>query len=502
MKLTFSFILTFLILFLNLNLYAQIYVSASGDDSNPGTLELPFKTLTKAVSVSGPDTLIYMRGGVYYDSTTIRLNKTGQLNKYIKIWAYPGEKPILDFAGQPVSTSSRGIQISHNYWHLKGLEIRNAKDNGIYISAWYTIVENCVIHDCNDTGLQISGNGSYNLILNCDSYGNNDPLTNGENADGFAPKLDIGPGNVFRGCRAWNNADDGWDIYEGDEPVLIEDCWAFRNGFNIWGIPNFQGDGNGFKLGGNFVAAAHKIVRSVAFDNKSKGFDQNNNTAGITLYNNTGWRNQSRNFSFPLTPTSGQHILKNNISYSGSNQIAANSILETNSWVGFTVTDADFISLDTLLALIERDSLGNLHEIDFLRLASGSSLIDAGVPVGLPYNDNAPDLGAFETDGIPSSVEDELNKINFQLGQNFPNPFNPTTKIKFTVGDAYFASPARVLIRVFNILGKEVATILDEYKYAGNYEIEFDASSLSNGIYFYSLYSGEFRITKKMTFLK
>lgn len=496
------FLILQLIFLLNLSIYPQVYVSPTGDDSNPGTFEFPFKTLTKAVSISGPDTLIYMRGGVYYDSTTIRLNKTGQADRYIKIWAYPGEKPVIDFAGQSVATSSRGIQISHNYWHLKGIEVRNAKDNGIYISAWYTIVENCVIHDCNDTGLQISGGGSYNLVLNCDSYGNNDPLTSGENADGFAPKLDIGPGNIFRGCRAWNNADDGWDIYEGDQQVLIEDCWAFRNGFNIWGIPNFQGDGNGFKLGGNYVAGPHKIVRSVAFDNKSKGFDQNNNTAGIIAYNNTGWRNQSRNFSFPTAPSSGVHELKNNISYSGNNQIASNSILEANSWVGFTVSNSDFISLDTLLALVERDSLGNLPSTDFLRLAAGSSLIDAGVPVGMPYNDNAPDLGAFETDGIPSSVKDEMNKFRFHLGQNFPNPFNPATKIVYAVGDEYPILPVNVLLKVYDVLGNEVLTLVDEQKYAGNYEIEFNASNLSNGVYFYSLFSGETRITKKMILLK
>jgi pectate disaccharide-lyase len=202
-----------------------------------------------------------LREGVYYDSTTIRLNKTGAPGKYIKLWAYPGERPVIDFSGQPVSTSSRGFQISHNYWHLKGLEVRNAKDNGIYISAWYTIVEQCIVYRCNDTGIQISGGGSYNKIIDCDSYENYDPLTSGENADGFAAKLNIGPGNEFYSCRAWSNADDGWDLYEADDSVYIEDCWAFRNGINIWNMPNFQGDGNGFKLGGNYIAGPHKIIR-------------------------------------------------------------------------------------------------------------------------------------------------------------------------------------------------------------------------------------------------
>jgi hypothetical protein len=386
----------FAVLLLGSLLRAQIFVSPDGDDTNPGTFDLPYRSLTKAISVAGPDSLIYMRGGVYNDSTTHTLNKSGTPDHYIKVWAYPGETPILDFSNQPVSTSSRGIRITHNYWHIKGLVIRNAKDNGIYIQSFYNIVENCVLYNNNDTGIQISNNGSYNLVLNCDSYLNNDPLTFGENADGFAAKLGIGPGNVFRGCRAWNNSDDGYDMYEAADTVLVDGCWSFRNGYNIWGFPNFSGDGNGFKLGGNYFADPHKIIRCVAFDNPNKGFDQNNNTAGITVYNNTAWGNGSRNFSFPTQPTSGAHTLKNNISFNGSISLASNTIQEANSWQGFTVTTADFISLDSTLAIIPRDTTGCLPYIDLLRLASGSSLIDAGVYVGLPYNGSAPDLGVFE----------------------------------------------------------------------------------------------------------
>ena len=96
-----------------------------------------------------------------------------------------------------------------------------------------------VIHGCSDTGLQITASSTdatndakaaNNLVLNCDSYENLDQPTNGENADGFAAKLRIGPGNVFRGCRAWNNADDGWDFFASDDVVTIDNCWAFLNG--------------------------------------------------------------------------------------------------------------------------------------------------------------------------------------------------------------------------------------------------------------------------------
>jgi len=578
------YIAIFLILGFSRLLFPQIFVSPDGDDNNPGTEALPFKTLGKAVSVSGPDSLIYMRGGVYYDSTTVSLNKSGQPDKYIKLWAYPGEKPIIDFSGQPVSTSSRGLKLSHNYWHIKGLEIRNAKDNGIHISSWYNIVEACIINNCNDTGIQISGGGSYNLILNCDSYLNHDPLNNGENADGFAAKLSIGPGNVFKGCRAWSNSDDGWDFWEGDETVVLDSCWTFRNGFNIWGFPSFAGDGNGFKLGGNSIPGPHIVTNCIAFDNKNKGYDQNNNTAGNTLYNNTAWRNQSRNYSFPSAPTSGTHILKNNISYQGPNSITSSTVQEANSWQGFTVSDADFVSLDTSLAAIPRDANNNIPHTGFLRLATGSSLIDAGVPVGLPFNGSAPDLGAFETgDPIPvelisftarinkegsvvlrwstatevnnhlfeieralssnkpiskdwirigfiegfgttteqqeysyidnsvktetyyyrlkqydfngqfeysDEVQVEVNgPLTFELGQNYPNPFNPSTKIIY-----YLNLAGNVKIEVFDILGRKVNEIVNDYQQAGKYEIEWTATDLGDQF----LPSGTYIVTMQL----
>ncbi len=496
------YIIFFLILLFIRISNAQIFVATDGDDNNPGTIDLPFKTLTKAISVSEPDSLIYLRGGVFYDSTTIRLNKSGIEDHSIKIWAYMDEVPVINFSAQPVSTSSRGLYISADYWYLKGLVIINAKDNGIYITSGYNTVEDCTIINCNDSGLQISGGGSYNTILNCDSYLNHDPLTFGENADGFAAKLGIGPGNVFRGCRSWNNSDDGYDMYEAADTVLIDKCWAFRNGYNIWGIPDFSGDGNGFKLGGNYYADPHKIIRSVAFDNVSKGFDQNNNTAGITVYNNTAWGNGSKNFSFPTAPTSGTHILKNNISFDGQNSIISGSIQEANSWQGFSVGTSDFKSLDSTLALVTRDSSGELPETDLLRLASGSSLIDTGVYVGLPYNESAPDLGAFETDGIPNEVEDIKPVNGFVLNQNYPNPFNPSTHLSYII-----PAGGNLKLEIYNMIGERSDVLINDFQQAGKYEYYWNAESengtpLASGVYFIRLNWNENVKTIKVILLR
>ncbi len=81
----------------------------------------------------------------------------------------------------------------------------------------------------------------------------------------------------------------------------------------------------------------------------------------------------------------------------------------------------------------------------------------------------------------------------FSLVQNFPNPFNPSTVIRFSI-----PQQDHVTLRVFDVLGKEVAKIIDEQKPAGSYEISFDGSEFSSGVYFYQLLCGKYSSVKKM----
>jgi hypothetical protein len=210
----------------------------------------------------------------------------------VKLYAAPGARPVIDFSMQQPRTADgpRGLNVNANYWHIKGLEIMKAADNCILIAGSHNVIEDVITHECADTGIQIMAStdqatddnrAAHNQVINCDSWGNLDSATGGENADGFAAKLRIGPGNVFRSCRAWNNADDGWDLFAGDDVVTIDDCWAFSNGKPIGGS-NPQGDGNGFKLGGKPAGegeggAVHLVSNSFGFENKSCGFVLNNN---------------------------------------------------------------------------------------------------------------------------------------------------------------------------------------------------------------------------------
>jgi hypothetical protein len=93
---------------------------------------------------------------------------------------------------------------------------------------------------------------------------------------------------------------------------------------------------------------------------------------------------------------------------------------------------------------------------------------------------------------------------SFKLEQNYPNPFNPTTKIKFTIPGKteYYSVPQIITLKVYDVLGNEVTTLVNEELTAGEYEVEFNAQSLTSGIYFYQLKSGSFVQTKKMVLLK
>ena len=270
----------------------DLYIGPNGDDRNPGTQELPLRSLNRANVVHTPGKTIWVLPGSIVDSAPALLTKSGTAEQPIRLFGVEGgARPVFDFASQPRGDSNyRGIEVRGNYWHIKNIEVVHAADNGILISGSNNIIEQVAAHDNDDSGIQIlvseamaadNSLGSNNLILNCDSYENWDAATAGENADGFAAKLRIGAGNVFRGCRAWNNADDGWDLFAADDVVVIEDSWAFLNGSTSRGT-GAGSDGNGFKLGGEpdgpgQGGAVHLVRRTASFGNRRCGYTLNNN---------------------------------------------------------------------------------------------------------------------------------------------------------------------------------------------------------------------------------
>ncbi|HVO74028.1 MAG TPA: T9SS type A sorting domain-containing protein [Ignavibacteriaceae bacterium] len=95
------------------------------------------------------------------------------------------------------------------------------------------------------------------------------------------------------------------------------------------------------------------------------------------------------------------------------------------------------------------------------------------------------------------SSQIQQNPASYYLGQNFPNPFNPSTTINYTL-----AEHGLVTIKVYNLIGKEMTTLVNEEKPAGNYSVKFDGSSLSSGVYFYIMKAGDFTQTRKFILMK
>lgn len=444
-----------IILFVSLTLssLANIwYVSTDGNDTNPGTKQLPFLTVQKAQDLVLPGDTVYIRGGNYkmqesqihsysrIQAFVTLLNKSGIENKPIHYWAYPGEKPVFDFTDvKPTGFRVHAFEVTGSWLHLKGLEVIgvqvpvvNSNTQSICFSnagGSNNIYELLCMHDGQGIGFYLTS-GSNNLILNCDAYRNYDYTSqagggrNGGNVDGFGNHPSAGSvNNVFRGCRAWFNSDDGYDCISAYETTVFENCWAFYNGYS----PGFinRADGNGFKSGGYGARAfallpvtiPKNIIRNcLAVMNKANGFYSNHHLEGSYWYNNTAYQNginfnmlnrKDKTETDYLTDGPGyNHVLRNNISFkprSPANDIAnyddTRCTIDHNSFLNdkITITADDFLSLDTAQLTAPRKADGSLPVINFMRLRPGSKLVDIGIDVGLPYFGKQPDLGCFET---------------------------------------------------------------------------------------------------------
>lgn len=443
-----------IILFGNSISATTYYVSPSGTSAASGTISEPYSfTAAIAKSVTAGDSII-VRGGLYSFTSMQSCSKSGSSSNFLHIVNYPGEIPILDFRNQAYSSSNQGVKISGNYVHFKGFIVQGAGDNGLQVTGSYNKIENCTFRWNCDSGLQMK-TGSNNLILNCDSYENFDYMTGGTsspdyggNADGFADKQYSNTGtNTYRGCRSWKNSDDGWDSYEKIGNTVYDSCWCYANGpanfdmtdhirfkkdsaawfskfkdaSNRYVIKNY-GNGNGFKLGGNYTANNATMTNCVSVGNTVKGFDQNNNNGMMILYNCTSYKNQY-NYGFSNS-SYGTLIIKNSASLTStkSNSFNCKSVTQAyNSWnSGFSCVVADFVSLDITQMLNERQADGSLPEISLLHQTSTSGMIDKGTNVGLAYTGTAPDLGAFEY-GFSTAVESVKGNEEILVNYNSTN---------------------------------------------------------------------------------
>ncbi len=389
--------------------------------------------------------------------------RSGTKAKPICFWAYPpdyesGNFPILDcskaYETYGTNFSCFGLN-AVEYWHIKGITVRNAFQRGnanrrpqgfgATLSANLKF-ENCTAHNISARGFYYES-GAWNTwdgpnalwssdttyFINCDAYDIRDSV-NCSAGDGWKCGNYYGGVLIFDGCRAWDYSDDGFDP-GGAGKRIIRNCWAM-SGNKYSSLCSGNIEGNGFKTGAVGVDQDSHYPPGYAFVEMTNclavycvGFGFYNNLElgrdnNAKYFNNTAYRNYGGFFDMPLKTSSRGIEMRNNIAYNNTNSNYSQvgiygpsvyaesnntwkSTQQVNDWPGWiknpavTVTDADFISLDASQLKYPRKPDGSLPDITFLKLVAGSDLIDAGIDVGLPYSDSAPDLGYAEYGSVP-----------------------------------------------------------------------------------------------------
>lgn len=415
---------------------ATWYVAPDGDDKARGDRAHPFATVQRAQRAAAPGDTVILRGGTYAmkESMIARreriwahvtlLDKSGKPGKPITYRAETGENPVFDLSAvKPPGLRVHAFQVEGSHLVLEGFAV-----TGVQVTATHHTQSICFsntgshnryerlqMHDGMGIGYYLS-RGSHNLVLDCDAWNNHDPVSEGGrggNVDGFGCHPNRGDtGNVFRGCRAWFNSDDGFDCISAWESIRFENCWAFDNGKSPDG--KGLGDGNGFKIGGFGLEAIrglprdmprHTVIRCVAASNKSNGFYANHHPGGSDWTHNSAYRNRA-NFNFlgrdftqgRDVPGSG-HRIRNNLGFGSRNEVTQlnrEACQLAGNLFGEGLTAKDFVSLEVKLLTTPRQADGSLPETGFMRPVPRGKMVDAGLKGREPFTGRAPDSGAFE----------------------------------------------------------------------------------------------------------
>jgi outer membrane protein assembly factor BamB len=196
---------------------------------------------------------------------------------------------------------------------------------------------------------------------------------------------------------------------------------------------------------------------------------------------NIGKINQDTTISIGIANTSGQ---RDSVSFSWTGRgIAADKLEITPSNMGLAP-----LSQFNILVAIKASALPTGDYSIIFKMSRYFTLNPASQDITKVIKLTVPAV---------SSVNEDINKFGCKLNQNYPNPFNPSTRINYSI-----AEPSHVELVVFDTLGKKIATIINEYKNTGSYEVSFNASGIPSGIYYYKLKAGNYSSVKKLVVLK
>jgi hypothetical protein len=556
MKLNLTY-LTLLIFVLNISLFGTDYfVSPSGNNSTGnGTINNPWGTIEYAIENVYSGDILYLRGGIYNEQ--LFSVRDGTTNGYITISAYQDEEAFIDGTG--VESGNNGAIITHSYLKLIGFTIQNWADNGMEINNCEFIellkikvtsttggihltgtihdfvMDSCIMYDyyggAGGFGFDATPEGVTDSIYNGVIKNSKAFITIGafDNCDGFALGHD-GVSNIyFYNCEVYG-VGDAFDISGKD--ITLERCLAhnsnFGGGYKLWrdnvllinciGYNNISNVELDFDFDANKGVKARMInctffssqVYNIWIENSAGGSKLEMYNCILAGGNNTGLSIDGDSISCYTGDYNLFHMSNNpdRMVVTSEYDFSLTQVLN-GEWTAYSGQDTHTqVVFNSSNLFVDTLSINpNLH------LVEGALAIDNGL--GLPDApsfdfDNCPrnvgqiDIGAYEFDACGAvGISDEVfeNIHSYYLAQNYPNPFNPTTSIEYRV-----ASTEYVTLKVYDVLGREVATFVNEERRPGNYEVVFNPVSsnqhLASGIYFYQLKAGDFVATKKMILLK
>jgi parallel beta-helix repeat protein len=496
------------------------FVSENGNNSNNGlTPQTAFETLQHAADlVSAGDSVLVLQGS--YVGFDIR--KNGSQNSII-VFKSIENNVVID---ERNSVTPDGINIENASWIvIDGFEVMNQPRAGIRAAVsdfvtiknnychnnqrWgiftgftddLTVDNNTCSYSFEEHGIYISNSSDRPIIRNNHSFKNN--------GCGIHMNGDISMG----GDGIISNA-----VVEGN--ILHDNGYSGGSAINMDGVQTseifnnliYNNHATGiamYRIDGGDASKNNKVYNNTIIQ-PSDGrwcIISVDGSTGNTIYNNILINHHSFRGSIAIDAASVPGLVCDyNILVNRLSNDDGNSVMTLNQWQAFGY-DLHSMVADPDDQIFVDHANGDFH------LLQDAQAVDAGTNLVLPtvYEDldnisrpqrSGFDIGCYEFTNA-TSVEKENFPEAFQLFQNYPNPFNPVTKIKFTIALELGGEMQEVILVVYDILGNEVAVLVNEEKQPGEHVIKFNAGNLPSGVYFYRLKAGDYNQTKSMLLIK
>ena len=521
----------------------------SANDSNPGTLNLPWKTIQHAAKIMVAGDTVFISSGIYHEQVLTE-QEGNAVQGHIVFSALPGEKPVID--GSNVTTGGTGFIIGHSYIKLIGLEIQNWSDTGIWLDgAGFVKITDCKVHDV-VFGIG-AGNGTHDFVLNrveiynfdlygfdaspsggadcyngtfndCAAHSGRDPE---QNVDGFALGHGTQHNFEFNRCQVYE-VYDGFDISSRNTRLnscLAHDCW--NGDYKLWqdkitlvNCIGYDSPGSIVELDWDEQPGAVSLMNCTFFNAQTYTIWIENPADTLNMSNCILAGGDNIALAFEQMGVANyvgdynifQNDNPNRIIVVGYTDEFTLNQVKSGDWTTYSGQDAHSITVDNATKLFVDP--GNLD----LHLKPNSPAIDTGTNTNTTAADfdgnlrpwgAGIDIGAYEysgATGIYNKTSLKKSPPSFALHQNFPNPFNPETRIWFEITNNSKAL-TNVSLKIYNLQGQLVRSLLDEKKSPGVYTVQWNGlddsgEKVATGVYLYSITAGDFKATKKMAILK